>query len=77
MVGAMLVEREADEALHAGYEDAALGEEVLVVEGDIAVRTLGLPVAAALEAARGPGVRAAAAAGRRRSHRELLPLKHW
>jgi 2-phospho-L-lactate guanylyltransferase (CobY/MobA/RfbA family) len=75
-VGAVLLEREPHEALHAREENAALGEQVLVVEGDLAAGAQGPPVPGALEAAGGSGMRAAAALGRRR-HRELLPLKHW
>ena len=37
-VGAVLVEREPDEALEAGEEDASLLEDVLVVERDVAER---------------------------------------
>ena len=42
-VGAVLVERQADEGLHAGEEDAALLEDVLVVERDVAQRAAALP----------------------------------
>jgi hypothetical protein len=37
-VGAVLVERKADEALEARQQDAALLEDVLVVERDVAER---------------------------------------
>ena len=41
-VGAVLVERKPDEALEAGQEDAALLEDVLVVERDLAQRAAAL-----------------------------------
>ncbi len=75
-VGAVLVENEAHEPLHAGEQHAAVGQQVLVVEGDLTAGAFGLPVPGTHEATCGSGARAAAALGRRR-HRELLPLKHW
>jgi hypothetical protein len=60
-VGAVLVEHETHEPLQAGEEHAALVEQVLVVEGDLTAGAFRLPVPAALKAAGGPGVRAAAA----------------
>jgi hypothetical protein len=47
-VGAVLVERKADEALEARQEDATVLEDVLVVERDVAERPPpGIPVVAA------------------------------
>ena len=53
-VGAVLVERQADEALHAREQDAAVLEDVLVVEGDVAASRSRrpAPVAPAAVAAR-------------------------
>ena len=47
-VGAVLVEHEAHESLHAGDQDAALLEHVLVVEADLVarVRPQGAPLTA-------------------------------
>ncbi len=75
-IGAVLVERQPHQALHSREEYAALVQEILVIEGDIAARMLGLPVPVALHPVSGRGVRATAAHGRRR-HRKLLPLRHW
>ncbi len=60
-VGPVLVEQHADEALDAGEEDAAVLEQVLVVEGDLAARALAAPAdrgaAAALGALAATAVR--------------------
>ena len=60
-VGTVLVEQHAHEALDAGEEDAAVLEQVLVVQGDLAARTLAAPAdrgaAAALGALAASAVR--------------------
>jgi hypothetical protein len=45
VVGAVLVEHKADEALHPGQEHAAVLEPVLVLEGELAEGTGGLGTA--------------------------------
>ncbi len=55
-VGAVLVERQAHEALHAREEDPALLEDVLVVERDVEERAAAVPAVVFSGAPEAPGV---------------------
>jgi hypothetical protein len=71
-VGAVLVEREAHEALQAGEQDATLRERVLVVERDLAAGNLAAAVGVRT---RNPGGRYGGATPSRSCR--APPTQHW